>query len=133
MCGQAVPKSARFCDHADMKKPLLYAPIVLSFLLLGAHYLRYGNTLVVAGLVALMGLLFLRRWWVARLMQFVLAIGVFEWLRVMLMLVQERMAYGAPYLRLAVILGVVVAITLVAALLFQTRELKAFYRLDASS
>jgi hypothetical protein len=116
-----------------MKKPLLYVPIVLSFLVLAAHFLRYGNTVVVAGLVALVGLLFLRRWWVARLMQVVLAIAALEWLRVTAMLVQERMAYGMPYLRLVVILGAVAAVTILAALLFQTKELKAYYRLDSAS
>jgi hypothetical protein len=44
------------------------------------------------------------------------------------MLVQERMALGAPYLRMAVILGLVAAVTAFAALLFQSKELKALYR-----
>ena len=111
-----------------MKKFFLYVPIVLSLLLLGAHFLRYGNTLVVIGVVALLALLFVRQWWVARLMQFVLAIGALDWLRTLVMLVQERMALGAPYLRLAVILGAVVAVTVLAALLFQSRGLKDIYQ-----
>ena len=117
-----------FCHHGEMKKGLLYVPIVLSLLLLGAHFLRYGNTPVVIGVVALLALLFVRQRWVARLMQFVFAIGALEWLRTLVMLVQERLATGAPYLRLAVILGVVVAVTVLAALLFQAKELKAIYR-----
>jgi hypothetical protein len=116
-----------------MKKALFYLPIVLSLLLLGAHFLRYGNTLVVIGLVLLLALLFVRRPWVARVMQLVFAIGALEWLRTLVMLVQERMVLGAPYLRMAVILGTVVAITLLAALLFQTRELKAIYRITPAS
>jgi hypothetical protein len=122
-----------FCHHAGMKRQLLYAPIVLSFLLLGAHFLRYGNMVVLVGLVVLIGLLFVRRWWVARIMQFVLALGALEWLRTLAMLIQERMAYGMPYQRLAIILGVVAAVTVFAAFLFQTKELKAIYRLDESS
>jgi hypothetical protein len=121
------------CHHAGMKRQLLYAPIVLSLLLLGAHFLRYGNMVVLVGLVVLIGLLFVRRWWVARIMQFVLALGALEWLRTLAMLIQERMAYGMPYQRLAIILGVVAAITVFAAFLFQTKELKAIYRLDESS
>lgn len=103
-------------------------PIVLSLLLLGAHFLRYGNTLVVVGMVALLGLLFVRQWWVARLMQVVLVLGALEWLRTLILLVQERMVTGAPYLRLSVILGVVIAVTVVAALLFQAKALRAIYR-----
>jgi hypothetical protein len=116
-----------------MKKQLLYAPIVLSLFLLGAHFLRYGNLPVLIMLAAFMGLLFVRRWWVARIMQFVLVLGALEWLRTLAMLIQERMAYGMPYQRLAIILGVVAAITVFAAFLFQTKELKAIYRLDESS
>ena len=116
-----------------MKKVVLYVPIVFSLLLLGAHFLRYGNTLIVTGLVALLALLFVRQWWVARLMQFILAIGALEWLRTLVMLVQERMALGAPYQRLAIILGAVAAVTLLAAMLFQSRELKAIYRAPPDS
>jgi hypothetical protein len=116
-----------------MKKFFIYVPIVLSLLVLGAHFLRYGNTIVVISIVALMGLLFVPRWWVARLMQLVFALGALEWLRTMVVLIQARMIVDAPYLRLAVILGVVAVVTFLAGVLFQTRELKSFYRLDKSS
>lgn len=122
-----------FCHHAAMKKALLYVPIVLSLLLLGAHFMRYGNTVVVATLVVLAGLLFVPRWWVARLMQFVFALGALEWLWTMLVLIQARQALGAPYLRLAIILGVVAAISVIAGFMFQAKPLKTFYRLDESS
>lgn len=121
-----------FCHHGGMKKVLLYIPIVLSLLLLGAHFLRYGNTPVVIGVVALLGLLFVRQRWVARVMQFVLVIGALEWLRTLVTLIQMREALGEPYLRLAVILGAVIAVTLVAALLFQSRTLQAIYRAPTS-
>ena len=117
-----------FCHHEGMKKVLLYLPIVLALLLLAAHFLRYGNTVIVVGIVALSGLLFVRRAWAARIIQLVLVAGTVEWLRTLAMLVQERMALGAPYLRMAVILGLVAAVTAFAALLFQSKELKALYR-----
>lgn len=121
------------CHHGNMKKVVLYIPIVLSLLLLGAHFMRYGNTIVVAGIAILVGLLFVPRWWVARLMQFVLALGALEWLWTMLVLMQARQAVGAPYLRLAIILGAVAAITVIAGFMFQAKPLKTFYRLDESS
>ena len=117
-----------FCHHEGMKKVLLYLPTVLALLLLAAHFLRYGNTVIVVGIVALSGLLFVRRAWAARIIQLVLVAGTVEWLRTLAMLVQERMALGAPYLRMAVILGLVAAVTAFAALLFQSKELKALYR-----
>ena len=62
-----------------MKKVLLYIPIVLSFVVLGAHFLRYGSDLGVVGAALLMGLLFVRQPWVARLMQVALVLGAIMW------------------------------------------------------
>jgi len=116
-----------------MKKVFLYLPTVLSLLLLGAHFLRYGNTPVVVALATMLALLFVRQRWVARLIQVVLVLGALEWLRTLMMLAQARMAMGEPYLRMAVILGVVSAVTVLAALLFQSKELKAIYRAPPGS
>ena len=112
-----------------MKKSLLYVPIVLSVLVLGAHVLRLSNSLPIAGamVLVLIGLLFVRQPWSARFVQTVLVIGTVEWLRTMLALAQVRAALGEPYLRLVLILGVVAAVTLCAALLFQTRTLREHY------
>jgi len=59
-----------------MKKVLIYVPVVLSLVILGAHFLRYGNSIGVIGSLALIALLIVRRPWVAQLMQGVL-LGVF--------------------------------------------------------
>ena len=66
-----------------MKRVLLYIPVVLSILVLGAHFLRYGSEIGVFAALLLIALLFLRRPWVARLMQAVLVLGTLEWLRTM--------------------------------------------------
>jgi hypothetical protein len=116
-----------------MKKVFLYIPIVLSLLLLGAHFMRYGNTVIVIGVAAMLALLFLRQRWVARFIQFFLVLGALEWLRTLVMLVQMRTAMGEPYLRMAIILGLVTALTVFAAFLFQAKELKAIYHIDAAS
>ena len=64
-----------------MKKILIYTPIVLSMLVLGAHFMRYanGSVIPIAVAAALLGLLFVRQPWVARLMQSVLVVGTVEW------------------------------------------------------
>ena len=108
-----------------IKKTLLYIPIVLSLVVLGAHFMRFGSQLGVAGLA----LLFLRRPWVARLAQVALVLGTIEWVHTLYEMVQLRVAFGQPYTRLVVILGTVAAITLCSALLFQAKELKRIYRL----
>lgn len=99
--------------------------------MLGAHFLRYGNWIGVAVAVALIGLLFVRRPWVARLVQLGLILGALEWIRTLNDLVKVRIALGQPFTRMAVILGVVAAVAFCAALLFQAPTLKRFYRLNS--
>ena len=84
----------------------------MSFLLLGAHFLRDGTMAGVAAASFMLGLLFLRRPWVARLAQAALVAGAFVWALTLYDLAQMRMALGLPYLRMAVILGSVGELTL---------------------
>lgn len=113
-----------------MKKALLYIPVVLSLVVLGAHFMRDGNAVGVVGAVVLIALLFVRRPWVARLMQVVLVLGALEWAHTIYELVQVRAAQGQPFARMVVILGVVAAVTLCSALLFQLPSMKRMYQLD---
>ncbi len=113
-----------------MKKVLIYVPVVLSFVILGAHFMRYGNSIGVIGALVLIALLIVHRPWVARLMQVVLILGALEWVRTLYELVQVRVAYGQPFGRMIVILGIVAAVTFCSALLFQSSALKKIYRLD---
>lgn len=111
-----------------MKKGLLYVPVVLSLVALGAHFLRFGHWIGGIASVALVALLAVRRPWVPRLMQVVLVLGAVEWLRTLHGLAQVRSAMGQPYVRMTVILGAVAAMTFLSALLFQWRPLKKIYQ-----
>jgi len=111
-----------------MKNTLIYLPVVLSIVVLGAHFLRFGNMIGVAGALVLIALLFVRQPWTARLVQIVLVLGALEWVRTLIELVQVRVGFGQPYTRMAIILGVVFAVTLCSALLFETRAMKRIYR-----
>jgi uncharacterized membrane protein len=104
--------------------------VVLSLALLGAHYLRYGNELGLAASLVLIGLLFLRSAWVARIIQVALVLGAIEWAHTLYELMQIRMAHGAPTTRMAAIIGSVIMITLASALLFQTKTMKRMYGLQ---
>lgn len=124
---RVVQKSGAFCHHVAMRKTLVYVPIALSLVVLGAHFMRYGNTIAVLGLAGLIALLMVRQPWVARLMQVVLILGALEWVRTLYELAQVRAALGQPYTRMVVILGVVAAVTFCSALLFQSPTLKGIY------
>ena len=109
----------------------MYIPVVLSLVVLGAHFLRYGNSIGVVGALALIALLIVRQPWVARLMQVVLVLGALEWTHTIYALVQVRATQGQPFTRMTIILGVVAAVTLCSALLFQSPTLKRIYRLGS--
>jgi hypothetical protein len=108
---------------------LLYVPIVLSMIVLGAHFLRDANYFGVAVSAALICLLFVRRPAAARVVQIALVLGALEWAWTIYDLVQVRTAMGMPATRMMLILGVVAATTALSAGLFQTRALKRFYGL----
>ena len=112
-----------------MKKVLVYVPIALSLVVLGAHFMRYDNTPGMVAVVLLIGLLFVRQQWAARLVQIALVLGTIEWVQTLYVMAQLRIAFSQPYTRLVLILGAVIAITLASALLFQTKELKKIYKL----
>jgi hypothetical protein len=113
-----------------MKKVLIYIPVVLSLVVLGAHFMRYGQFVGVFGALVLMVLLFVRRTWVARLMQVVLILGALEWSHTIYELALVRAAQGQPFTRMVIILGVVAAVTLLSALLFEHPEMKKTYGLN---
>ena len=110
---------------------LLLFPAVLSALLLGVHFLRAD--LIPLAVVALLipVFLFLRRAWAARLVQVIMVMGAFEWLRALVALVVERHTAGQPWGRLAVIMGLVAAFTGGSALLFSfSRSIRARYGME---
>ena len=104
-------------------------PTILSLLVLGAHYLRSGPYLFVLILLGLPFLLFIKKAWVARLMQVVLILGALEWIRTTYNLIVERQLFGEPWTRMAIILGTVAAVAAASAFSFQSKALKERYGL----
>jgi hypothetical protein len=107
-------------------------PVLLSGLLLSAHFLRAGLPALVILSLAFPALLLIRRRWAARLVQIILVLGTLEWVRTLLVLVIERYQAGQPWWRLAIILGLVALFTGSSALLFRCRSLRNRYRLGNS-
>jgi hypothetical protein len=90
---------------------LLLAVPALSLLVLAAHFFRDGAWILSGACVALVVLLAWRRPWAIRLLQAALALGTIEWAWTAFVLVQQRIAEGRPWGRLALILGVVSLLT----------------------
>lgn len=110
---------------------LKHLPVILSALLLGAHFSRAGLMPLALAIVLFPAILLTRRAWVARLMQFVLIVGAAEWVRTLLVLVAARRDVGQPWTRLAIILGCVALFTLVSGLAFSfSSALRERYGMD---
>ena len=102
-------------------------PVVLSLLVLGAHFLRAGNIAMVAAVLVVLGLLGVRRRWAARGVQAALLLGALEWVRTLVDLVALRTQAGQPVLRLVLILGGVALVTGLSALVFRAAGLRSRY------
>jgi hypothetical protein len=110
---------------------LRIAPPALAFLVLAAHFSRAGLPWLSLASLLLPGLLFVRRPWAARAVQALLLAGAVEWIRTILFYVGLRMAAGAPWLRLVLILGPVAILTAAAALVFRTGVVRRRFGLDS--
>ena len=110
---------------------LQLTPIILSALILGAHYLRSGPFILVIISFLFPAILFIKRAWAARLVQIILLLGMVEWIRTLFILVAERRLLGEPWGRLAIILGLVAIISGGSALLFSyNNSVRKRYKLE---
>lgn len=99
-------------------------PVVISFLLLSAHFLRAGQMVISIVLLSLLSLLFLRKTWVPRVIQLILLLGTVEWIRTLYSVAQVRIEFGMPWMRMATILGVVALFTALSCLVFRSEVLR---------
>ena len=99
-----------------MRSPLRALPVVLSALVLAAHFFRSRSLPLVAVALALPLLLFVRERWSARVVQAGLLLGAVEWVRTLVFFAGQRIESGRSWGRLAVILGAVAALTALSAL-----------------
>lgn len=105
-------------------------PVVISLLLLGAHFLRAGFLPMAGALVALAVLAPVPRPSMVRILQVVLFLGGLEWIRTLFMNISRRSDLGEPWLRMAIILGIVALFTFASLLVFRSPALRERYGLD---
>ena len=103
-------------------------PVILSFLLLGAHFYRSGQVVLSGFCIAVLFLLFLRKSWVPRMFQLLLILGSLEWLRTLYIFAAMRIAWDQPWTRLAIILGAVALFTALSGLVFRNKKLWCLYQ-----
>ena len=102
-------------------------PVILSAMLLAAHFSRAGSSTLAVMALAVPLLLLIRESWAARTVQLALVLGGVEWLRATWSYVRQRMELGEPWGRLVVILGVVALFTWASALVFRSPRLRPIW------
>jgi len=108
---------------------ILHIPVVISFVLLAAHFLRDGQVLFVACALVCPFLLLYKKKWVVRIVQIALLLGAIEWIRTLLLLQALRVENGMPWTRLVLIIGGVALFTGCSALVFFHTSLQQKYKL----
>jgi len=111
---------------------LRLVPAVLSLLLLAAHYYRAGLLPVAVVIIVSMLSLFVRREWSLKIARLLLFAGGFEWIRITFLLTSARQAAGAPWMRLAIILGSVAVICYAALALLYSQSVKKMYGVEGA-
>ena len=106
---------------------LRVVPLILTALLLGAHFWRSGNLILalVYGLFPL--LLFIKQRWSWLAVQIFAYVGVIIWLYTTVAIVQERINWGLPWVRVVFILGGVALLSAWAGMLLNSPRVKARY------
>jgi hypothetical protein len=102
-------------------------PMIVSFLLLAAHFMHAGQNFLIIMMLLLPLLLILRKPWVPRAFQLILLLGAVEWVRILVAIAQTRISFGEPWMRMAVILGVVALFTALSGLVFRNKALQKRY------
>jgi hypothetical protein len=105
-------------------------PVILCFTMLAAHFSRAGLFPFVVLSLGIPFLLFIRKPWVARIIQAFLLLGAIEWIRAMMGYIEIRKTTGDDWARLAIILISVSLLTVLSGLVFRGKLLKKRYRLD---
>ena len=100
---------------------------VISFILLAAHSLRSGDMGLCFAWLLLCFLIFTRKSWVRYVWSATLVAGSFVWLKTGIYLLQFRMAFGLPWLRLGLIMFTVLIIMFVSIFLVLGRKGRAFF------
>ncbi|MBK5105979.1 MAG: hypothetical protein MUP61_08400 [Burkholderiales bacterium] len=106
---------------------LRIALYTVSALLLGAHFLRAGNLVMVALCIAAPLLFLWRQRWSLIFLQLLAYGAAATWIAVAAQLVQLRQQSGQPWTAAAVILGTVALLTLLAGLLLNSDAMRERY------
>ena len=103
-------------------------PLIIAFLLLGAHFLRSGYMILAGVSILAPFLLLIKKRWILLLVQWLAYSGVIAWIQTTFSLVQQRIMAGVPWVRMLLILSGVTVFTLYAGYLLSSDIVKRRYQ-----
>ena len=103
-------------------------PLIIAFLLLGAHFLRSGYLILTGVSIIAPLLLLIKRRWILLLVQWLAYSGAIVWIQTTFSLVQQRIMTGVPWVRMLFILSGVTVLTLYAGYLLNADIVKRRYQ-----
>ncbi len=114
----------------SLKLSFALLPIVLSFWLLAAHFLRNGNVVLCIGLVVFPLLLSIQQRWAARFIQVALSVSAVIWMQATYQMLSERLMMGDDWMRMSAIMLGVIGFTILSACVFLHPLLEKRYGLS---
>ena len=106
-------------------------PLIIAFLLLGAHFLRSGH-MILAGVIILAPLLLLiKKRWILLLVQWLAYSGAVVWILTTFSLTKQRIMAGVPWVRMLLILSGVTVLTLCAGYLLSSDIVKRRWKVHS--
>ncbi|MEW5925482.1 MAG: 4Fe-4S binding protein [Candidatus Zixiibacteriota bacterium] len=108
-------------------------PVLLSALLISAHFFRSGNIGLAVVSTSAPFMLLINRRWVMYVISGLLLLGALVWIETTFAFIHIRQALGMPWLRLGAILGSVTVLTALSGLVFRKKKIADIYARAAES
>ena len=105
----------------------LLLPIILSFLMISAHFYRAGNTVIAVTSLFIPFLLLIKKHYTAKIIQLMLLISSMEWLRTIYQITSIRIKFQMPWLRFTFIMSFVFLLTFLSVFIFKLKPIKKIY------
>ncbi len=101
--------------------------IILSILLIAAHFYRAGNQILTYILISTPLILLFRNRISVRIIQILLFFATIEWWRVIYNVAHIRKMYNLPWIRFSIIMSSVALFTFATIFIFYSKTLKKIY------
>jgi len=105
----------------------IYLPVVLSVVLIAAHFYRKGQYTFAYTLIGTPVILFIKKPFSPRIIQTILFFATIQWWMTIYKIIEFRKAFNMPWLRFGLIMGGVAVFTLFSIILLESKTIKRIY------